>query len=195
MRGLGMRVVLFLAMGMMALMFLGGCPEKRTEMKETERMEVENLAIAAKARAVQFQLQEKNIVAKDPKDADAVKRWVIAFSEGLKKRAKNLSELHGNATRGKLGEVDMDAIMALIADIEADEVGFRVTLPRLTHGPDLSDAEWQAFTETLQEGLASLNRTAKEFRDNLKAYDAPKKKPEEEKAPKAKPAAEEVKIE
>lgn len=190
MRGLGMRVVLFLAMGMTALMLLGGCPEKRTEMKETERMEVENLAIAAKARAVQFQLQEKNIVAKDPKDADAVKRWVVAFSEGLKLRAFNLNRLHKNATRGKLSKTEMDGITALLVNIEADDVGFRTELPLLTHGPDLSDAEWLAFTETMQEGLSSLNRTAQELKARLAA--PPKEKDEGKKE--AKPA-EEVKIE
>lgn len=190
MRGFGCRMLLLIAMGMTSLMFLGGCPEKRTEMKETERMEVENLAIAAKARAVQFQLQEKNIVAKDPKDADAVKRWVVAFSEGLKLRAFNLNRLHKNATRGKLSKTEMDGVTALLVNIEADDVGFRTELPLLTHGPDLTDAEWLAFTETMQEGLSALNRTAQELKARLAA--PPKEKDEGKKD--AKPA-EEVKLE
>lgn len=150
------------------MMNLGGCP-KKTTMQPTDRMVVENMAVSAKARAVQFERDRENIAAANPDEGDAVKKWAKAFSEGLAKRAKNLADLHKNAAEGKLDEVDIEAVGALIQNICADEIGFRHMLPSLTHGPGMSDGQWTDFADTMKEGLATVKASAMNLAARMRA--------------------------
>ena len=176
-----MRKACFIVAALLTIsLLLPGCP-KKAKLDADDRTALQTVAMGAKARAFRFAEEKPRIAAKEADDADAVRKWADEFERGLNTRAEALAKFYYQAQRGKLAEVDRVALATLVANICADEEGFRHMLPNLAPGPDTTAEQWEDFLIATQSGLADLKVAALDFAARIKRFDE-KAKAEAEKS-------------